>query len=697
MRDSLERFEDCYWLLQDDVITVGNSKCERSWHVTDKGLVGLSLRDVENGYEWFIRDNIVPACQLPGMGKRQWFFKPTIRAKACAMSWLNTRYFQVTLEWIGAEWNVACHICIYPYAGLFRQYWELKASENDGGSITREVANHSTIKTVDRFALLSLPRDYTEVIPVSSIHVKWQIVQLADGTDYCNNFVTEHHGMLFPHEKSAYVGNVLFCRDLLTENGLYMLKESPCGYSQVNYPGGDFKFQGKKIYLTGAGWIENEWTDGIRSYATVIGLWKGGELAGLKAFHRYFDIAYPVRQENKFFTMSNTWGDRSFDSKIDEEFIVKEIDCAAYLGIEIVQIDDGWQQGKTKNSSKSYGKWSNYYQEDTSFWKPDENRFPHGLQSIVQKANQCGVSVGLWFSPDSHNDFDNWKRDVVTVIELFRMYGIRHFKLDGIHINSKRGELHLQSFLAEVSKLSKGEIVFQFDITDQRRPGFFGGFQQGTIFMENRFTESSTYYTHWTLRNLWRSCRYYPSNRILVEFLNVNRNRSNYAGSPLDPANVGMVYAFAVTLFGNSLAWMEISGLSSDLESLKVMIALYKEIRKELMQQIILPIGEEPSGFSWTGFQSVSENEGYILLFREMAELDIKKVSLWGLETESELELMEVVAWNGQKLHSPGSKSTVQTDEEGRLVFRMNEPMSFSLYRYSLKVPCEGAIHKHAL
>ena len=41
--------------------------------------------------------------------------------------------------------------------------------------------------------------------------------------------------------------------------------------------------------------------------------------------------------------MSNTWGDRNRDSRICEAFVMKEIDAAAELGLDIVQIDDGWQ------------------------------------------------------------------------------------------------------------------------------------------------------------------------------------------------------------------------------------------------------------------------------------------------------------------------------------------------------------------
>lgn len=32
---------------------------------------------------------------------------------------------------------------------------------------------------------------------------------------------------------------------------------------------------------------------------------------------------------------------------------------------------------------------------------------------------------------------------------------------------------------------------------------------------------------------------------------------------------------------------------------------------------MIFPIGDEPSGRSWTEFQSIEENEGFLLIFRE--------------------------------------------------------------------------------
>ena len=45
-------------------------------------------------------------------------------------------------------------------------------------------------------------------------------------------------------------------------------------------------------------------------------------------------------------------GDRSRDARINEAFLLKEIDAGAALGVDVVQIDDGWQKGRTANSAR---------------------------------------------------------------------------------------------------------------------------------------------------------------------------------------------------------------------------------------------------------------------------------------------------------------------------------------------------------
>jgi len=43
-------------------------------------------------------------------------------------------------------------------------------------------------------------------------------------------------------------------------------------------------------------------------------------------------------------------------------------------------------------------------------------------------------------------------------------------------------------------------------------------------------------------------------------------------------------------------------------------IKKYKTIQEDLHKGFIFPIGEEPSGTSWTGFQSIQEGHGYFIV-----------------------------------------------------------------------------------
>ena len=185
-----------------------------------------------------------------------------------------------------------------------------------------------------------------------------------------------------------------------------------------------------------------------------------------------------------------------------------ELERAHELGVDIMQIDDGWQHGVTANSGRvKGGVWEGYYAYNDDFWQVDPMRFPHGLTPIVEKAAEYGVEVGLWFSPDSSRDFANVERDVETLINLYRKYGVRHFKLDGIKVRNKICETRLIYLLNRLSELSGGDIQFNLDVTAEDRFGYFYQQQYGTLFVENRYTDWGNYYPYRTFKNVWdNSC-----------------------------------------------------------------------------------------------------------------------------------------------------------------------------------------------
>ena len=85
----------------------------------------------------------------------------------------------------------------------------------------------------------------------------------------------------------------------------------------------------------------------------------------------------------------NTWYPYEFD--IDEEKLIGFIPKAKYIGAELYVIDDGWMKGRS-NDKRGLGD-----------WVIDEERFPHGLRYISDKAHEAGMMFGIWVEPEMVN------------------------------------------------------------------------------------------------------------------------------------------------------------------------------------------------------------------------------------------------------------------------------------------------------
>ena len=141
--------------------------------------------------------------------------------------------------------------------------------------------------------------------------------------------------------------------------------------------------------------------------------------------------------------------------------------------------------------------------------------------------------------------------------------------------------------------------------------------------MENRYTDWGNYFPHDTLRNLWEVSRYVPAQRLQIEVLNPRRNKEKYPEDPFAPDLYSMDYLFGIAMAANPLIWMEMSSLSEeDCRVLKDVISLYRTYRDKLQRALVSPIGQKPSGMSFTGFLAELEQEGFLLVFREMTEED---------------------------------------------------------------------------
>ena len=210
-----------------------------------------------------------------------------------------------------------------------------------------------------------------------------------------------------------------------------------------------------------------------------------------------------------------------------------------------------------------------------------------------------------------------------------------------------------------MQQVSQGRVVFNLDATAGQRGGYFFFNEYGNIFLENRYTDWANYYPYQTLRNLWMLARYVPPEDLQIEFLNQWRNPEKYpADDPFAPARYSFDYLFAITMAGQPLAWLEATRLPEKAFAAASLVRLYRKHRVAFHRGTILPVGEEPSGRSWTGFQSIgSQQAGYLLIFREDNDRAQRDLAVW-LEPNTLITLIDL---------KNGERRQVRTNADGSL------------------------------
>jgi len=448
-------------------------------------------------------------------------------------------------------------------------------------------------------------------------HTRLTAVELVDRTDRRNELAHERQYLLHPSEALSLRGNLFVAEALLEDRGWLMIKEAPLPHARAKQSAHDLEvraqstgYEASLLEEDGYPWHVLEYVGGELGRATALQNWQRAQRKPLPVWF-----------------ITNTWGDRNRDSRINEAFILKEIEAAARLGADLLQIDDGWQRGRTSNSAETQatggGAWEGFYQADPQFWTPDPQRFPNGLEPVLDAAKQAGLKIGLWFAPDSSDDFANHQRDADVILGLHERYGIDCFKLDSINMRSERGERRVWQFIERVNVGSAGKVVLDLDVTAGTRPGYFGLMNAGPVFVENRYTDWHRYWPHATLRVLWQLCRWVDPRRLRMEFLNLARNAEKYADDPLAPGRYDPAYLFATVMASQPLGWFECSHLPAEMvEAVGALAAVWREHRDAFFDGTILPIGDAPDGTSWTGFLSVSPDRktGYALVLRETNE-----------------------------------------------------------------------------
>lgn len=662
-----------YARMDGDTLSVGNSLIERRYLWNGGHLKTLSLEDKTIG---IVHRSIVLRPDLvltkgagAGTGGR-------LQSEVVPESEVCPSYLKVTVAYSLNSLDIRREFRIYEdVPAIACDTWLKGRVDHFASSADANMADRKNIEFVEdmKSGLVTALLDQIH-LPGQHWHAK--AVEFWDVTDWNNNLVDERD--VITYRKNKYRGNLLFVRDGQTGNGFYFLKEAPCSSVQLAYKGADFIAEFGHFMVTGVGVSaedisSDEWT---KAYSVVVGVYGQGELSALTALRKYQKNIRRHNPERDEMVMMNTWGDRSQDSKVNEKFCLEELEKASRLGISLFQIDDGWQYGKSPNSAVAKGSFKNIW-DNPDYWTPDPQKYPRGLKPIVDKGRELGIEVGLWYNPSIQNDFEDWEKDVDAIVGLYRKYGIRVFKIDGLGIPSKKAEKNLRMLFDKVLEQTGNAVMFNLDATAGRRGGYHMFNEYGNIFLENRYTDWGNYYPYWTLRNLWTLSKYVPSEKIQVEFLNKWRNAAKYLDDSFAPGKYSFEYVFAISMAGQPLAWMEASNLPAEAFDIKPVVDIYRSVSADFHAGVILPVGEEPSGRSWTGFQSISsDKEGYMIIYREATSRAEEFVRTW-LPDGSKVKFVPVLGH--------GKAFAAKVERNGEVRFSLPDQNDYVMYKYEIR------------
>lgn len=624
-------FKDCYAYYNetDGCVRLGNSRIEKILYIKGSFVRTASVRDSVSGKEWAGFKPLWQRC--PVLDKNE---TPVVNFKTEVVetTYVMQPHLKVVIELAGKAGTAWYEYLIFPEISfIYNQNFVSKSGEIEfvyDKKLDIKPTGIEEDQVRVNAAEIYCDVDTLDCIPLGGAHFNVNSFKLYDKTDYNDMLVEQNEASvyIFKNGKLSRDGNVFCINDYNSKDSLMMIKHSPTESSALNRKGPDFTMQGS-VYATlyGTGIDFNELPDGkVPYYASAVGVGKTENI--YEEMWRYNTAFCLDDPRQALFAMSNTWGDRSQDMAVCESFMLKELERAKQMGVDIIQIDDGWQLGITANSRrKSGGVWEGYYADNNDFWLVNPERFPNGLKVIVDKAKENGIEFGLWFSPDSSKDFENYQKDVETLMNLYNTYGVRYFKLDGVKIRNKLCEMRFIKMLEELTNRTKGDMRFNLDVTAEDRFGYMYQSQFGTLFVENRYTDYPNYFPHNTFKNVWNLAKVVPTRRLQMELLNTRRNTEKYEGVLFAPNTYSPDYLFATVMVANPLFWMEMSNLDDDYaEKLAKISNIYKNYKQELFASRVIPVGNRPDGMNFSGYCCVGEDKKttHLILFREAANED---------------------------------------------------------------------------
>ncbi|MGB0372806.1 MAG: hypothetical protein ACPGN3_15835 [Opitutales bacterium] len=466
-------------------------------------------------------------------------------------------------------------------------------------------------------------------------------------------------------------------------NGLVLIKESH-NHTLIKKPVavGSFTRKGNTFITDGLGLTPKDLKDEYRfCWANWMVAYSGNNTDAQLALKQFDRKRFPIVKARDMYIMANTWGtedtqDQAF-YKAREGNVLREIPSAADLGIDIVQIDEGWQVSRKDWRPAKTGPWRPFKTEnpllhDGTALPEKYTVYPEGFVNVKQAAKEHGIKLGLWFA------------NTTPLEDLKGRYdegNFKAFKLDFARLESKDRLDVLYYKGRDLVKYTGHTAGVNWDVTEnQPRMGFYFGRECGNIYLANRKTytvrEAVTYIPWRQLRDAWELAKYVNLNKFQIT-INNKDIISETAAQWTDADQHSHAYNFAITLMSSPIFFAETQYFSeSARDELRPIIAKYKEERSEMYDGYVFPIGDRPNNANWSGFQNhnLGKGTGYISVFRELHNKETKaNLSLHLLKPGTQLELTDILT---------GETRKVTLGQNSEISFEIQESPGFAFMKY---------------
>ncbi|MBD3377401.1 hypothetical protein GF406_20405 [candidate division KSB1 bacterium] len=328
----------------------------------------------------------------------------------------------------------------------------------------------------------------------------------------------------------------------------------------------------------------------------------------------------------------------------NQERLLKEIEYAHQLGVDVFVLDDGWFD------------WM-------GDWNVNRDAFPEGLKPIKQKLDQYGMRMGLWLAPFcvdkksrtfvQHPEYmarardgdvlkGGWGREMACLVSGYSDYfierckrlidlGCTYFKWDGLdgqycyaanhthgdesHTADQRGERYGFEYIREITRIARElnryspNLVIVYDMTEKGRNVGLQFLSEGRFFWMNNgasgYDDLSTYRTK-SMRTVP-----YEYHKILPSVL------QTYATYPHDASPFhAQEYNVCTTILGGNGFWGDLSEMNEQSRSrVHSLLSLYKQVAPAAVSawpRVVGRIGSSPEIYELVDSDRA---EGQILAF----------------------------------------------------------------------------------